>query len=131
MNAQLWYASLAKPSWAPPSSLFGPVWTVLYILIALSFGAVFIKYFRKELPGRVALPFLLNLIFNLLYSPIQFGLHNNLLASLDILLILGTLAWALVATRRRTPWIAYANIPYLLWVSFATILQLTITGMNW
>jgi tryptophan-rich sensory protein len=81
----------------------------------------------------VALPFALNLLFNFAFTPIQFRLANNFLASIDILLVVGTLAWALYAVWHDVPelrWIAYANIPYLLWVSFATCVQLTITHLN-
>lgn len=62
--------------------------------------------------------------------PIQFGLKNDLLASLDILLVLGTLIWALFVIWPHLRWVVYANIPYLLWVLFATVLQLTITYLN-
>jgi tryptophan-rich sensory protein len=127
----LWYQSLIKPVWAPPSWIFGPVWSVLYVIIALTFGFVAIKYFRREIPFWVLLPFILNLIFNFAFTPLQFGLQNNLLAALDILLVLGTLIWSLVAIFPYIHWVSYANIPYLLWVSFATILQLTITYLNW
>jgi translocator protein len=130
MNTLSWYQTLIKPEWAPPAWLFGPVWTVLYILIAISFGAVFIKFFRKELSAKIVTPFALNIISNLAYSPIQFGLKNNILASLDILLILITLVWAMLVIYPRMRWVALVNIPYLLWVSFATILQLTITFLN-
>ena len=126
-----WYSTIIKPSWAPPSWLFGPVWTVLYILIAISFGKVFLMFFQKQIPFIVALPFLLNLIFNFLFSPIQFGLQNNLLASIDILLILSTLIWAITVIYPYAKWISYIQTPYLLWVSFATILQLTVTYLNW
>ena len=141
-NAYSWYSTLIKPSWAPPPWLFGPVWTVLYAIIAVTFGTLFYKAFTKQIPWIVALPFALNLIFNFAFTPLQFGLKNNLLASIDILLVLGTIIWALVAlysfglklhieTGAPThAWIIYANIPYLLWVSFATVLQLTITWMN-
>ena len=78
----------------------------------------------------VALPFVLNIVFNLAFTPIQFGLKNNVLASLDILLILVTLLWALVAIYPYMKWVALVNIPYVLWVTFATILQLTITYLN-
>ncbi|MCX6782047.1 MAG: tryptophan-rich sensory protein [Candidatus Magasanikbacteria bacterium] len=125
-----WYQSLIKPSWAPPSWLFGPVWTLLYVLIAVSFGSVFWMAFNKKIALLVALPFILNLIFNLVFSPIQFGLQNNYLAALDILLILGTLIWAMIAIFPHAHWITYIQIPYLLWVSFATILQLTVTFLN-
>lgn len=126
-----WYQQLLKPSWAPPSYLFGPVWTVLYILIAISFGFVFFQVYKKKLPRNVALPFILNLICNALFTPLQFGLQNNLLAAVDIILVLGTLLWAIVKIRNLRPWVAYIQIPYLLWVAFATVLQLTITYLNW
>ena len=130
-NAYNWYSTLIKPSWAPPSWLFGPVWTVLYIIITISFGKVFYKAFiTKELAMIVALPFVLNLIFNFAFTPLQFGLKNNLLAAIDIVLVLATLIWALIVIWPHFRWIAYANIPYFLWVSFATILQLTITYLN-
>lgn len=119
-----------KPTWAPPGWLFGPVWTVLYLLIAISFGKVFLMFFKKEIPFKVALPFILNLIFNAAFTPIQFGLQNNLLAAIDILLVLITLIWAMKVICPIKKWIAYIQIPYLLWVSFATILQLTITYLN-
>ncbi len=132
-NTNNWYSTLIKPSFAPPSWLFGPVWTVLYAIIAISFGTVFYKAFTKQIPWMVALPFVLNLIFNFSFTYFQFGLKNNLLASIDILLVVGTLVWALYAVWHNVPelrWVAYVNIPYLLWGSFATVLQLTITYLN-
>ena len=129
-SSAAWYAQLAKPFFAPPAWLFGPVWSVLYVVIAISFGYVLVQTLRGRLPFRVLLPFILNLIFNAAYTPIQFGLKNNLLASVDILLVLGTLLWALNVIWRRKPWVAYVNIPYLLWVAFATVLQLSITWLS-
>jgi tryptophan-rich sensory protein len=129
-NAYNWYSQLIKPSFAPPSWVFGPAWTFLYLLIAVSYGKVFLMAWRKELPFVVVLPFILNLIFNFAFTPIQFGLKNNLLASIDILLVLGTLIWTIFAIYPHVKWVAYMQIPYLLWVSFATILQLTITYLN-
>jgi len=133
MNTYNWYSQLIKPTWAPPSWIFGPVWTFLYAIIAVSFGTVFYKAFTGKLAWIVALPFALNLIFNFAFTPLQFGLKNNLLAAIDISLVLGTLIWALYAVWRVSPelrWVVYINIPYLLWVSFATVLQLTITYLN-
>lgn len=138
-----WYQTLVKPTWAPPSWLFGPVWTVLYVLIAITFGAVFYKTLRGQIPLIVALPFLLNLVFNFAFTPLQFGLRNNFLASVDILLVLATIIWGMWAIysfglnlhlQTGAPtlaWIIYLNIPYLLWVSFATVLQITVTWLNW
>ena len=125
-----WYQTLIKPTWAPPSWLFGPVWSVLYIIIFVSFGYVFYLVLTGKLPKIIALPFILNLIFNLAFTPIQFGLRNNLLATIDILLVLGTLIWALVIIYPHIRLVALLNIPYLLWVCFATILQITITVLN-
>ncbi len=133
MSSYLWYQTLIKPFWSPPAWIFGPVWSVLYVIIAVSFSTVFYKAFTKQIPRAVALPFALNLIFNFAFTPIQFGLKNNLLASLDIILVLITLVWALCAVWQASPnlrWVVYANIPYLLWVTFATCLQLTITYLN-
>lgn len=129
-KAYNWYSELKKPSWAPPSWLFAPVWTVLYIIIAATFGAVFYQSATGALGWGLTLPFILNLIFNLLFTPIQFGLKNNLLAAADVLLVLATLIWALTLIYPHLAWVAYANIPYLLWVCFATTLQLTITYLN-
>jgi benzodiazapine receptor len=125
------YAELLKPSWAPPSWLFGPVWTLLYTIIFVTFGKVFLMAFHKQIPMMVVVPFVLNLIFNFAFTPLQFGLRNNFLAAIDILLVLGTLIWALIAIYPYAKSVTYWNIPYLAWVSFATILQLTITKMNW
>lgn len=125
-----WYQQLIKPSWSPPAWLFGPAWTVLYILIVISFGKVFLLAWQKQIGLLVALPFVLNIIFNLIFTPIQFGLKSNGLAALDIVLVLVTLIWAMLAIWPHVRWIAYIQIPYLLWVSFATILQLTITYLN-
>lgn len=130
MTTYNWDSQLVKPLWAPPSWIFGPVWTVLYILIAVSFGKVFLMAWRKEITFRIALPFLLNLIFNFAFSPIQFTWQNNFWAGIDILLVLGTLVWAMVAIYPHRKWIAYIQTPYLLWVAFATVLQLTITFLN-
>lgn len=131
MDSKKWYSKTIKPSWAPPSWIFGPVWSFLYILIFISFGFVFYKVYKGELETILILPFLLNIIFNILFSPIQWVLKSNLLAAIDILLLLITLIWIMVAIFPYYSWVAYMQIPYLLWVSFAGVLQTTITVLNW
>jgi len=126
-----WYSTLIKPAWAPPGWLFGPVWMVLYLIIAITFGTVFYKAVKRELPFKTALPFALNLVFNFAFTPLQFGLNNNFLAAIDITLVLLTLVWAFASAWPKIRWVVYANIPYLLWVCFATVLQFTITALNW
>lgn len=130
MQMNTWYQTLIKPEWAPPSWLFGPVWSVLYTIIFVSFGYVAYLYFKGVIPFAILLPFLLNLIFNFAFTPLQFGLQSNLLAAIDIILVLVTLIWAFLVIHQYAPVVAYVNIPYLLWVSFATVLQLTITYLN-
>ena len=130
MTTYSYYQELKRPKWAPPAWLFGPVWTVLYVLIAASFGNVFWAAWQGAVSGLVALPFVLNLIFNLSFTWLQFGLRNNTLAAIDVLLVFLTLVWAMVAVYPYIPWVAYVNIPYLLWVGFATVLQLTVTYLN-
>lgn len=129
-SAFAWYSQLIKPEWSPPAWLFSPVWTVLYILIAISFGKVFSMLWKKEISFKVALPFFLNLVANFAFTSIQFGLRNNFLATLDILCVLGTLLWAMYVIFPYKRWLTYLQIPYLAWVSFATVLQVTITFLN-
>ena len=129
-GAAQWYSQLDKPFFAPPAWLFGPVWTVLYVVIAVSFGWVLVQYLRRHVPFALLLPFILNIAFNVAYTPIQFGLRNNLLASVDIVLVLATLLWAMAAVWRRARWVAWVNMPYLVWVMFATVLQFSITWLN-
>jgi tryptophan-rich sensory protein len=126
-----WYSQLIKPTWSPPSWLFGPVWSVLYILIAVSYGYAGYLFFTKKISFLVILPFILNLFFNFIFTYLQFGLKSNPLAAIDILLVLGTLIWLMIAIYPYSKFITYIQIPYLLWVSFATVLQLTITILNW
>lgn len=130
MENFVFYQELIKPTWSPPAWVFGPVWSVLYLLIAISFGKVFLMFWKKEISWIIALPFILNLVFNFLFTWIQFGLKNNYLASIDIILVLATLIWAMIAVWPYARFVALMNIPYFLWVSFATILQLTITFLN-
>ncbi len=126
-----WYNSLAKPSWTPAPSTIGTIWTILYPIIAVTFGFVFMQAVRKKLPWLVALPFTINLVSNLTFTPIQFGLRNLPLAAVDILIVLGTIIWMIAAIWRHYRWVAVAQVPYFVWVSLATILQLSITAMNW
>lgn len=130
MNNYTNYAELLKPTWAPPAAF----WSCMERAVPPHYAyfvwesAVIVR--RKGIPFVVALPFLLNIVFNLLFTPLQFGLKNLTLASVDVVLVLVTLIWAMVAIYPYAKWIAYMQIPYVLWVSFATVLQITVTVMN-
>lgn len=126
-----WYNSLAKPSWTPPPATIGLIWQILYPVIMVTFGFVFVQAARQKIAWMVALPFAINLVANLIFTPIQFGLRNLPLASVDILLVLGTIVWMMLAIWPHYRWVAFAQVPYLLWVATATYLQLSITAMNW
>ena len=130
MNTFTNYANLIKPSFAPPAWVFGPVWAVLYLIIFSTYGYVFYQFLNKKLPFLVILPFILNLIFNFSFTYFQFGLRNNFLASIDIVLVLLTIIWMFIAIWPFYKAVVYLNIPYLIWVSFATVVQLSITYLN-
>ncbi len=125
-----WYDALLKPSWTPDPATIGLIWQILYPIIFVSFGFVFLQALRKKVPLRAALPFAINLVANLVFTPIQFGLRNLPLASVDILVVWGTIIWMSAAIWRHYRWIAVAQFPYFIWVSIATVLQLAITWMN-
>ncbi len=131
MDWMTWYESLAKPSWTPAPPTIRLIWQILYPIILVSFLFVFVQAARKKVGWLVALPFALNLVANLIFTPIEFGLRNLPLASVDILVVWGTIVWMVCVVWRHYSWVAVAQVPYLIWVSIATVLQLSITWMNW
>ncbi len=127
MSWMEWYNSLEKPSWTPEPSTIGLIWQILYPIILVTFGFVFYQAIRGKLSWWVALPFVINLVANLVFSPIQFGLRNLPLAAVDIVIVWATIIWMVVAIWRHHKWVAIAQAPYFVWVSTATVLQLSIT----
>jgi translocator protein len=125
-----WYDSLAKPSWTPRPGLIGTMWTILYPLIIVIFGYMIIRVVRGDAPTLLLLPIALNAVSNVAFTPIQFGLRNLPLASLDIIVVLATIVWCMVAFWPYSRVASIALTPYLAWVSVATVLQLSITWMN-
>lgn len=118
-----WYLSLNKPSFSPPNYLFGPVWTILYTLMGIS---LYLTWEKK----KVVKLFWAQLVLNAAWSIIFFGLKNIGLALVEIF-ILWTLILALVVKTNKVNKVAsYLLIPYLLWVSFATVLNLSLYLLN-
>lgn len=130
MNWLEWYNSLVKPDWTPAPGTIGTIWQILYPIILITFGYVFMQFFRGKVTGFVALPFLINLLSNLVFTPIQFGMRNMPLASVDIMIIWTSIIWLMIAIWPYHRWVAIAQLPYLTWVSIATVLQISITYMN-
>ena len=96
-----WYNSLAKPTWTPAPATIGLIWQILYPIILVTFGFVFVQTIRRKVPWIVALPFAINLVANLIFTPIQFGMRNLPLASVDILVVWTTIIWMMVAIWRH------------------------------
>jgi tryptophan-rich sensory protein len=126
-----WYDSLIKPEWTPEPATIGLVWQILYPIIFVTFGFVFVQAIRRKVPWQAAVPFAVNLAANLAFTPIQFGLRSLFLAAADILVVWGTILWMIAAIWRYYRWVALAQVPYLIWVSIATTLQLSISWSNW
>lgn len=132
MSLSTWFVDLNKPSWNPPNWLFGPVWTTLFILMGIAFALVWEEWKPKGNPlAKVAMIwFGVQFIFNVLWSFSFFGLQNPLLGLINILilvvLILITI-WRFYGVKPLTAWLL---VPYLLWTSFATILNATILSLN-
>lgn len=125
-NIPDWYAGLNKPSWNPPNWLFGPVWTLLYAMMAVAGWLVW----KRTGWGTAITCFAVQLALNLAWSFIFFGAHQTGLAFLEIVLL-----WLAIVATIISFWSVSKNaagllIPYLLWVSFAATLNFTIWRMN-
>ncbi len=125
-----WYATLNKPSFNPPNWLFGPVWTLLYILMGIAAGLVWAKGFYHVWVKTALYYFGFQLLFNALWSIVFFGFQEPFWALLVILvlliLILITIKWFKIVSKPA----AYLLIPYFLWVCFATLLNYRIWELN-
>lgn len=130
VNWKIWYDSLIKPSWTPDASIISLIWTILYPIIFISFGIIFYRTWKKKVPRKVILPFVINLIANFAFTPILFNLQNLSLATLDILIIWATIVWGITLIWKFSKVLSLVQIPYLIWVSIATFLQLSITLAN-
>lgn len=130
MDWLTWYNGLVKPSWTPAPATIGLIWQILYPIIVVTFVFVFVQMFRGKVGWKVALPFAINLVANLIFTPIQFGMRNLPLASVDIVVVWGTIIWMSVSIWKHYRWVTFAQIPYFVWVSTATVLQLSITWNN-
>jgi translocator protein len=126
-NIQSWYIHLQKPSFNPPNWLFGPVWTVLYIMIGISGGILWGER-KKNSPAFYC--YLLQLILNFAWSFIFFGAHLIGWALADIVAIMLTTTVTVILSFKRTKIAAYLLTPYLAWIIFALTLNAALWHLN-
>ncbi len=120
MNA--WYATLKRPPLTPPNWVFGPVWTVLYLMIAASLF-LFYRTEKEPVPMRINVLIGTHIASNLAWTPLFFGRQNPAAALVDILILVATLVAMITHLWRKHPVSAVLLIPYLAWVTFATYLN--------
>jgi tryptophan-rich sensory protein len=129
IQASSFYTQLVRPDWAPPASLFGPVWTVLYALMGIAAWLVWrVGGFRAARTALVL--FLVQLAINALWSWLFFGWHLGALAFADVVLLWVLIVATLVGFWRIKPLAGALLIPYLLWVSFAAMLNFSVWQLN-
>ena len=124
-----WYQSLNKPAWTPPDRVFGPVWTTLYLMMAVAAWRVQRSGEARQTAGALSL-FALQLALNVAWSWIFFHLHAPGWAALEIIALALTLVATIGAFRRHAPLAAGLLLPYLAWVSYATALNIAIWKLN-
>lgn len=124
-----WYESLAKPSWNPPGAVFGPVWTVLYILMGVSAWLVWKRAGFRAARAPLAL-FMIQLVLNALWSYLFFGLHHISAAFVDIVILWAAILAVTVLFWRKVRTAGILMLPYLAWVGFASFLNFTLWQMN-
>ena len=124
-----WYAQLEKPSWNPPGWLFGPVWSMLYLMMGIAAWMVWRQggFRRQSQPLSL---FLIQLALNALWTPLFFGLQRPDLAFFEIILLWAAILATVLAFSRVNRLAAVILLPYLAWVSFASFLNFTLWRMN-
>ena len=126
-----WYASLAKPAWTPPPWVFGPAWTALYLMMAVSGWRLWRRRDARPRESRVALVlFAVQLALNFLWTPVFFGLQAPGPALAVIFLLFVAIAATILAAWRACRTAAALLVPYLAWVAFASALNAAIWRMN-
>ncbi|MGE5417958.1 MAG: TspO/MBR family protein [Acidobacteriota bacterium] len=124
------YMTLKKPFFAPPGWVFGPVWTVLYIMMAYSAFRIYRVGWEKSEVKYALILFGTQLFFNVIWTPLFFNLQLRGVALIDIILILGFLVLTIIQFAKLDKIAAYLLIPYLLWVCFATVLNASFWYLN-
>jgi tryptophan-rich sensory protein len=124
-----WYANLNKPFFNPPNWIFGPVWTLLYILMGVSFYLIWTGE-AHALKNKAMLLFGVQLFLNFWWSIIFFYFQRMDIALVEILLMWASILWMILLFKEIKPVAGYLQIPYLCWVSFATLLNASLWWLN-
>lgn len=127
---RVWYDGLIKPSWTPPGSTIGIIWSILYPMIIVSFLYVLFRTIKRKLPLKIFLVFVVNLVANLLFSPIFFGMKNIGLATVDIAIVWVTIVLQFLLMWKKARWVSLLQIPYFTWVTIASTIQFTVFFLN-
>jgi len=128
-NITTWYAMLEKPFFSPPNWVFGPVWTLLYLLMGLSLYLVWVAPYKKSKKSAFTL-FGLQIVLNVLWSLVFFGLHLPWVGVVIIGLLLAAIIGTIKYFRPISKTAAYLLLPYVAWVSFATLLNIAVALLN-
>ena len=127
-NVNSWFSTINKPFFNPPNWLFGPVWTLLYLLMGISLYLIWNKGFKKHKTAIYI--FGIQLILNSLWSILFFGLKSPLFAFIEIIFLWAAILLSIIKFYKISKPAAYLLIPYILWVSFAAVLNLAIVLLN-
>lgn len=125
-----WYVTLNKPFFSPPNWLFGPVWTMLYLLMGIALYLVWKQGWNKKQVRWAMTAFLLQLFFNFTWSLAFFGLRSPLAGLINIVLLIGLILWTMKEFKPLSKTAFYLLVPYLVWASFATLLNAAIWWGN-
>ncbi len=129
-SVSTWYATINKPPISPPNWLFGPVWTVLFILMGIALFLIWNRGFSHTGVKTAFYIFLIQLVLNIIWSFLFFGLRSPLYAFIEIIILWIAILFTIIYFFRISPVAGYLLIPYILWVSFASILNGWITVLN-
>jgi len=125
-----WYSTLQKPAFTPPNWLFGPVWTTLFLLMGIALFLVWRKGLHTEWVGVALTVFTIQLVLNVLWSALFFGMRSPLAGFIEILILWIAICVTLLAFWRVSPLAGALLIPYIVWVSFAAVLNLYLWRLN-
>jgi tryptophan-rich sensory protein len=125
-----WYDSIAKPSWNPPGYLFGPVWTILYLLMAISLWIIWKSKAPEIQKYQACLIFAAQLFLNFWWTILFFKFHSPIVAFIEIILMIALIFITIIRFSKISKLAAWLLVPYISWVCFAAILNYNLWKLN-